>query len=113
MSLSASACHTQASVTKTHTFTPNKEDAYLVKAFLDHGNSISEFDENNNNKEKYLYVSEEPFVANLTGTTGSSTFNTSGSRHHSANGTDNINAWFKQVVIKTVGGACYPWDGSS
>ena len=62
LSLSASACHTPASTTKTHTFTPNKESAYLVKAFVDHGNSISEFNENNNKKEKYLYVSEEPFT---------------------------------------------------
>ena len=110
LSLSASACHTPASTTKTHTFTPNKESAYLVKAFVDHGNSISEFNEDNNNKQKYLYVSEEPFVANLTGTTGSSTFNTSGSRHHSANGTNNINAWVQASSHQNCSGACYPWE---
>ncbi len=110
LSLSASACYTPASSTKTHTFTPDRESAYLVKAFLDHANSISEFDEDNNNKQKYLYVSEEPFLANLTGTTGNSTFNTSGSRHHSANGTGSINAWVQASSHQNCSGACYPWE---
>jgi hypothetical protein len=110
LSLLASACHSEASVTKTHTFTPNKESAYLVKAFIDHGNSIAEFNENNNDKQKYLYVSEEPFLASLTGTTGSFTSNTSGSRHHSTNGTDNINAWVQASSHQNCNGGCWPWE---
>ena len=91
--LSASTCSTPAEATIVTNFSLPKEGVYKTKLEIDPLDSIIEIDETNNIVEDFIYVTEENFSFNITGTTGVNVLNSSGAYHAAEADDENINIW--------------------